>query len=283
MRPLSPSIPEKEFVLEALGQGLRVDGRAPLEMRQPVLTFGPEFGYVECSLGKTKVICSIDAKMVRPSPERLFEGVISLHSEISPMASTEYEAGYGRPSDAEVEISRMLDKILRRSDAIDKESLCVLAGQRVWHLKLTFHFLSDSGNMLDCACLAGITALRHFRRPEVEVVGEEVIVHAPEERAPLPLAIHHTPLCFTFALFNDSLPALLDPSHLEETLCAGTMSIALNAQKELCVLQKAGGVAMEADAILKLLEIGVMKAKELDKLIEEALAADFATRVVEVR
>ncbi len=30
--------------------------------------------------------------------------------------------------------------------------------------------------MLDCACLAGITALKHFRRPEVEVIGEEVIV-----------------------------------------------------------------------------------------------------------
>lgn len=25
----------------------------------------------------------------------------------------------------------MLDKVLRRSDAIDKESLCILAGQRV--------------------------------------------------------------------------------------------------------------------------------------------------------
>jgi exosome complex RNA-binding protein Rrp42 (RNase PH superfamily) len=30
--------------------------------------------------------------------------------------------------------------------------------------------------MLDCACLAGIVALRHFRKPEVEVEGEEVIV-----------------------------------------------------------------------------------------------------------
>jgi len=33
--------------------------------------------------------------------------------------------------------------------------------------------------MLDCACLAGITALRHFRRPEVEVIGDEIIVVSP--------------------------------------------------------------------------------------------------------
>jgi exosome complex RNA-binding protein Rrp42 (RNase PH superfamily) len=36
-----------------------------------------------------------------------------------------------RPSDEEVTITRMLDKVLKRSDAVDKESLCILAGQRV--------------------------------------------------------------------------------------------------------------------------------------------------------
>ena len=78
---------------------------------------------------------------------------------------------------------------------MDKESLCVLAGQRVraillhtidpsshviwaqvWHIRLTIHVLSNSGNMVDCACLAGIVALKHFRRPEVEVVGDEVTI-----------------------------------------------------------------------------------------------------------
>lgn len=49
-------------------------------------------------------------------------------------------------------------------------------GDKVWHLRLTIHFLADAGNMLDCACLAGIAALKHFRRPDVEVIGDEVIV-----------------------------------------------------------------------------------------------------------
>jgi exosome complex component RRP45 len=51
-----------------------------------------------------------------------------------------------------------------------------LATFQVWHLRLTIHFLADAGNMLDCACLAGIVALRHFRKPEVEVEGDEVTV-----------------------------------------------------------------------------------------------------------
>lgn len=35
----------------------------------------------------------VDAKMVKPQPERPFEGIITIHSELSPMASTEYESG----------------------------------------------------------------------------------------------------------------------------------------------------------------------------------------------
>ncbi|KAF8063452.1 ribosomal protein S5 domain 2-type protein [Lyophyllum atratum] len=281
MRPPSPSIPEKEFLFTSLKESLRLDGRLPLEIRTPILTFGAELGWVECSLGKTRVIAQVEGKMVKPQPERPFEGIITIHSEISPMASSEYEPG--RPSDEEVTITRMLDKVLKRSDAVDKESLCILAGQRVWHLRLTLHFLSDAGNMLDCACLAGMVALKHFRRPDVEVIGDEVTVHEPTERAPIPLAIHHTPFCFTFAFFPDpSIPPVIDPTQLEQRLSAGLLSIALNAQRELCVLQKLGGVPLDTDEVLKIVNVAVQKAKELNATVDARLREDWAGRKVEV-
>lgn len=37
----------------------------------------------------------------------------------------------GRSSEEEVNITRMLEKVLRRSDALDRESLCILAGKKV--------------------------------------------------------------------------------------------------------------------------------------------------------
>ncbi|KAH0839360.1 ribosomal protein S5 domain 2-type protein [Lanmaoa asiatica] len=265
MRPQSPSIPEKEFTYEALKQSLRLDGRDRLELRTPTITFGSELGWVECTFGKTRVIAHVDAKMVKPPPERPFEGIITIHSEISPMASADYELG--RPSEEEVTMTRMLDKVLRRSDAIDKESLCILAGQRVWQLRLT-----------------ASSQFKHFRRPEVEVIGDNVIVHAPEERAPVPLAIHHTPFCVTFAFFPDpSTRPIVDPSLLEQRLSAGTMNIALNAQREICVLHKAGGVPTAPDEILRLLNVAVGIAKDLDKLVEARLREDWAGRKVEVR
>jgi len=54
MRPPSPLIPQKEF--SALKESQRLDGRLPLEMRTPVLTFGPDLGWVECAFGKTRFI-----------------------------------------------------------------------------------------------------------------------------------------------------------------------------------------------------------------------------------
>lgn len=56
MRPPSPSIPEREFLFKALEQSLRLDGRALLESRTPTLTFGPELGWVDCAMGKTRLV-----------------------------------------------------------------------------------------------------------------------------------------------------------------------------------------------------------------------------------
>lgn len=97
----------------------------------------------------------------------------------------------------------------------------------------------------------------------------------------MPLAIHHMPLCLTFAYF-EGLPPILDPTHLEEVLAAGTMSITLNAQRELCVLSKAGGSALSPDEILAVVRTGVDRVRAMVKDMDEALDADRQQRVIEV-
>ena len=96
--------------------------------------------------------------------------------------------------------------------------------------------------------------------------------------------MHHTPFCLTFAFFPDpATPPLIDPSHLEETLSAGLLSVALNAQRELCVVQKAGGVPLAPEDVLRIMDVAVQKARELDKIVERALQEDWQGRTVEVR
>jgi hypothetical protein len=58
MHPPWPSIPEREFLSKALEQSLRLNGRL-LQLCTPMLTFGPELGYVECALGKTGWLSSL--------------------------------------------------------------------------------------------------------------------------------------------------------------------------------------------------------------------------------
>lgn len=71
---------------------------------------------------------------------------------------------------------------------------------------------------------------------------------------------------------------VIDPSLLEQRLSAGLMTIALNAQREICVLQKAGGVPTAPDEILQLINVAVTIAKDLDKLVQKRLQEDWESR-----
>jgi hypothetical protein len=53
-KELEPSTNEKQFTLEALRQGLRLDGRDFDSFRPLGLSFGREFGLADVQLGKTR-------------------------------------------------------------------------------------------------------------------------------------------------------------------------------------------------------------------------------------
>ena len=167
MRPPSPSLPEKDFLLAALAQARRIDGRALLDMRTPLLAFGTDLGNVECALGKTRSAAAPRPAVAVPLPSDPPPPACSHRSTrrwcarppsaptrasspstprsppwrrqntskagrcAPPLAALFIFTPPHRPSDEEVALARMLDKVVRRSDTIDKESLCVLAGQRV--------------------------------------------------------------------------------------------------------------------------------------------------------
>lgn len=150
-----------------------------------------------------------------------------------------------------------------------------------------------------------MTALRHFRRPEVEVIGDEVILvrrvfsvtadnstHRTNERQYFWLYIiflsayrsHITKgKSFTFMATDRSLTPILDPTHLETVVSSGSLTLTLNPQRELCVLSKAGGTPLAAEEIMTAVKVGVDRVRDMVRTMEEALEADKATRVVEVR
>ncbi len=52
-REIDPPSIQRDFLLSALAEGKRLDGRLPLEMREIRFEFGEALGWCQCYLGKT--------------------------------------------------------------------------------------------------------------------------------------------------------------------------------------------------------------------------------------
>lgn len=187
-----------------------------------------------------------------------------------------------RQSEQDQVLSRLLEKSIRRSHALDVESLCIVTGQRVWSLRVDVHFLSHDGNLVDISCIAVITALAHFRLPVVTVSGEDITIHSLEERVPVPLSLLHWPICITTSFFGEGsdgeMICVLDATAQEEALRVGDMTVTVNKNGELCQISKNGGIPVEASILMRSALLAAEKVKAIDKYITSALREDEITR-----
>lgn len=92
----------KAFIQASLSYGHRLDGRRPLDRRplhisfpDPVETGVAGLGRCKVSLGKTQVLATVSAKLTEPRGDRPFEGMVSISSEIGPLAGEGFH-GEGR-------------------------------------------------------------------------------------------------------------------------------------------------------------------------------------------
>ncbi|KAH9741434.1 exosome complex component RRP45B [Citrus sinensis] len=263
------TVNEKRFIETALSSGIRIDGRNPFEYRKLSIK---EDGSSEVQLGQTHIMGFVTGQLVQPYRDRPNEGTLSIFTEFSPMADPSFETG--RPSESAVELGRIVDRGLRESRAVDTESLCVLAGKLVWAIRIDLHILDNGGNLVDAANIAALASLLTFRRPECSLGGEddlEVIVHPPEEREPLPLIIHHLPIAVTFGFFSSESLLVIDPTHHEEAVMVGKMTATLNANGDVCAIQKPGGEGVLQSVIMQCLRLASRMASDITKKIKDAL------------
>ncbi|KAJ3675200.1 hypothetical protein LUZ60_004242 [Juncus effusus] len=269
-----PTINEKKFISEAIQNDLRVDGRRPFDFRRLTIKFGREDGSSEVQLGETHVMGHVTGQLVQPYRDRPNEGSLSIYTEFSPMADPAFEPG--RPSEAAIELGRVVDRGLRESRAVDMESLCVIAGKSVWAIRVDLHIIDNGGNLIDAANMAALAALSTFKRPECSIGGEnnqEIIIHDPQVRDPIPLTIHHLPIAVTFAFFSEGNLMVIDPNYKEEAVMGGRMTLTLNSNGEICSIQKAGGEGVISSIIMQCVRIASLKATEISTKIKSAVEA----------
>ena len=282
------SLNERAFILTALKDAdYRADGRTPRDTRPLRVTYARAEGQAsaEIQLGKTRVLTVVTSELTPPYPDRPTEGFLNLNVEYSPMASLGIDTARNNPT--LVEVDRVIERCLRQSRALDTEALCVIAGHKVWSLRCDVRILDNCGNVVDAACLATVAALLHFRLPEVTVLtgdtnsssnkpgeGASVIVHHSFEKEPSALPIHHVPICVTFGLFSESpVLAAVDPTHREEAVMGGRLTYSINVHKELCALQKIGGLPLAPASLVEWAELATVKVSEWHALLQTSLKA----------
>uniref|UniRef100_A0A673IAI2 Exosome complex component RRP45 n=1 Tax=Sinocyclocheilus rhinocerous TaxID=307959 RepID=A0A673IAI2_9TELE len=248
------------------------NGRQTYDYRNIKIAFGTDYGCCSVELGKTRVLCQVSCELVPPKDSRPTEGIMFFNLELSPMASPAFEPN--RQSELLVTLNRQLERCLRNSKCIDTESLCVVSGEKVWQIRVDVHVLNHDGNLMDAASIAAISALSHFRRPDVAIQGRDVTVFSPEERDPIPLSIYHMPICVSFAFFLQGSYLLVDPCEREERVKDGLLVIAMNKHREICSIQSSGGIMLLKDQVLRCSKIASVKVSEITELINKALEND---------
>ncbi|XP_035826075.1 exosome complex component RRP45 [Aplysia californica] len=277
MRETPLSNCEKEFILNNIKEHRRLDGRNAYDYRDIRISFGVSLGCCHVEMGKTKVLAQVSCEVGQPKQTRPHDGVLFVNVELSPMASPAFEQG--RPSEESVELSRLMERCLKESRCVDLESLCIVSGEKVWHVRVDIHVLNHEGNILDCSSIAAISALAHFKRPDVSVQGEEITIHPLEEKDPVGLSIHHMPLLVSFSFFLQGKYLLVDPSEKEEKVMDGKMVIGMNKHREICTLQVTGQNLLLKDQVLRCSSIAVTKVTKTTELIVQALENDKQARL----
>ncbi|XP_052793292.1 exosome complex component RRP45-like isoform X1 [Mya arenaria] len=272
MRDIPLSNCERDFIKKAISEKRRIDGRQAYDYRHMKISFGIERGCCQVEIGDTRVMTQVSCQVVEPKQARPADGILFINVELSPMACPSFEPG--RLSDFGVEINRLLERCLKESRCIDTESLCIVAGEKVWELRADVHVLNHDGNLVDACSIAAIAALAHFRRPDVTVSGDEITIHPASERDPVPLSVHHMPICVSFAFFEQGKFLLVDPVDREEKVMDGRMVIGMNKHREICTLQITGQMLLLKDQVLRCSNIAVVKVAEITDLIHKALDND---------
>lgn len=268
---------QRDFIRKAIGSAQRIDGRRCDDFRNIKIAI-LEAGQCQAQLGKTRVCATVSCEITRPLLHRPTEGSITF-------ATTFPNSGLQSNSQTLVEekiCCQMLEKAFRKSQAVDTEGLCIVAGLKVWTVSVDIVVLNNDGNLLDCAALAAITALLHFKRPDVTVTGTDITVHPESERVGIPLSIHHIPICTTFGFFHlesssdavgePNIIHIVDPNIEEEQAITGSMNIFVNSQHEICTITCKS--MLSTGKLSHCIQIATVKAEIITQIIKDALKAN---------
>ncbi len=247
----------KQHLIKALKEGLRADERKHDAYREIIVEHGISKnaeGSARVKIGDTEVLAGVKLELSEPYPDRPDEGSIMVNAELTPLANPEWELG--PPGIDAIELSRVVDRGIRESGAIDLKKLCIKKGEKCWIIIVDIVPINDAGNLFDASALAAVAALLDARFPKYE--NEEVDYKAKtDEKMP----INSLPISVTVIKIGSYY--LVDPVPEEEAVLDARLTVAVRDDGQLCALQKGGDEPLTAEDVDKMTSLAIEKSKEL--------------------
>ncbi len=257
----------EENIVDLLNQEKRVDDRLFDKYRE--ITINTDYitkaeGSAMVSIGATTAVAGVKASMTTPFANSPDEGIIITNTELLAIASRNFE--YGPPNKFAVEISRVVDRAIRESPVVDLKDLSIIDESTCWKLHIDIYILDFDGNIMDAACLAAVCAILTTKLPTVNTVNGEINVDYDNL---IKLPVKNKSILCSVAKLYDQL--LVDPSAVEESLMAGSISIAFREDGSICAIQKSGFNAFSIEEVRNSINIAYKKSRELFSIIDKII------------
>lgn len=254
----------KEYMLTLFAKNTRKDGRKLLDYRKPIkveydISSKSAEGSSRVIIGDTEVIAGVKMAVGEPFPDTPDKGVLIVNAELVPLSSPDFETG--PPSIQSIELSRVVDRGIRESKAINLDKLCIKKGEKVWLVFIDIYPINDAGNLFDAATLAATAALSNARFPKYDEKEDKVDY---EKKTDTKLPLDKSVISCTVHKIGEHF--LVDPVH-EEELNSDVRLTVTSDKNKIYAMQKGGDESISDEDIIKMVDIALDKSKELAKAL----------------
>jgi len=251
---------KRESIVTLLRKGERIDGRGLHEYRKIEIetnVISKAEGSALVKIGDTKVIAGVKTEIGKPFPDTPDMGVQIVNAELIPIASPFFEPG--PPGEDDIELSRVIDRGLRSSEAIKLNELAPIPGEKVWIIYIDIYPLDHYGNLVDASGLAAVSALLTTKIKNWKVEDGDVVLLDEEK----PLPIGEVPVFVTVGKIGDTL--IVDPSYEEELILDAKITLAVTSNGKISGIQKSGLGGFTPEEIKNAVSLAINVADQVRK------------------
>lgn len=248
---------------ELLAEGKRLDGRGltetrPLKIETNIIQKAN--GSARVTLGNTQVIAGVKIDTDEPYEGLENKGILICSAEVLPLASAYSEPG--PPDEDAVELARVVDRGIRESEMIDLTKLVLVEGKIVYAIFVDVSILNIGGNLFDATSYAAVSALLTAKLPKLKIEDGKVV----NTGEVMPAPIRTIPVSITMAKIGDTIIA--DPTSEEEPVMDGRVTMATDAEGNVCAVQKGGTGSFTVEQIHQIVDTAIAKGEEIRPILK---------------